>query len=165
MIEAGRRQAIAMAPALQTCRFTVVLSSPMRRALETCELAGFASGATVCDDLCEWDYGEYEGLTTPQIRSQVPGWYLWRDGCPGGEQPDQVGARADRVLALVAAADGDALLFGHSHIMRVLSARALEQPVAFGARLALSAGSLCVLGFERGTRVIRRWNAVPDQLL
>jgi len=164
LIEVGREQARAMAPLLRGLRFGLVLSSPMRRALDTCELAGFGSVVSVSDDLHEWDYGEYEGLTTPQIRSSAPEWNLWRDGCPGGEPPDEVEARADRVLAGISETDGDALVFAHGHILRVIASRWVEQPVAFGARIALSAGSLSVLGYERETRVIRRWNLVPGEL-
>ncbi len=165
LLEAGREQARALAPVLRGQHFALVLSSPMRRALETCELAGFGTDATVSDALCEWDYGEYEGLTTREIRSRVPEWNLWRDGCPGGESPEQIGIRADRALAALGEVDGDALIFAHGHILRVLSARWLECPVAFGANLLLSAGSLCVLGYDRGTRVIVRWNAVPGEVL
>jgi broad specificity phosphatase PhoE len=111
------------------------------------------------DDLREWDYGEYEGLTTPQIREQRPDWWLWRDGCPGGEQPDQVAARADRALERARAAGGDVLAFAHGHILRVVAARWAEQDAAFGARLVLKAGAVSVLGFERETQVITRWNA------
>jgi broad specificity phosphatase PhoE len=161
LIEAGREQARALGAPLRGHSFSLVLSSPMRRALETCSLAGFDSVVSVSDDLHEWDYGEYEGLTTPQIRESRPDWNLWRDGCPGGESPEQVGARADRVLASLCAADGDALLFAHGHILRVIGARWIEQPVGFGARLGLSAGSLSELGFERETRVVRRWSLVP----
>jgi broad specificity phosphatase PhoE len=161
LIDAGSEQARALGGMLRSHDFALVLSSPLRRALETAELAGFADAAEISSDLAEWNYGEYEGLTTPQIRSARPDWWLWRDGCPGGEQPSDVGARADRVLERAEEADGEVLIFGHGHILRVISARWLECPVAFGARLALSAGSLSVLGFERETRVLRLWNRVP----
>jgi probable phosphoglycerate mutase len=141
--------------------FAVVLSSPLRRARETCEIAGFASRAELDDDLREWGYGEYEGLTTPEIRERDPDWSLWRDGCPGGEQPSEVAARADRVLARLAAAGGDALVFAHGHVLRVLAARWLSLEAALGARLALGAGAISVLGHERDTRVVERWNHVP----
>ncbi len=163
LIEAGREQARSLAPALSGSSFALVLSSPMRRALETCELAGFGVAVEESDDLQEWDYGEYEGLTTPQIWEAAPSWNLWRDGCPGGETPEQVGARADRVLVRAHEANGDVLLFAHGHILRVISARWIEQPVAFGARVALSAGSLSALGYERETRVVRLWNQVPGE--
>src|SRR5205823_1089618 len=112
----------------------------------------------VVEDLREWDYGEYEGLTTPEIRESRPDWYLWRDGCPGGEMPEQVQARADRVLQLLRGADGDALAFGHGHILRVMAARWIALPVSGGARLALSAGAISTLGFERETEVLSSWN-------
>jgi probable phosphoglycerate mutase len=141
---------------------TLVLSSPFRRALETAEIAGFKDRVVIDEGLHEWDYGEYEGLTTPQIREQRPDWNLWRDGCPGGESPAQVGERADRVLSRLAAADGDALVFGHGHFSRVLTARWAEMEVAEGARFKLGAGALSVLGHERETRAIERWNLTPD---
>jgi probable phosphoglycerate mutase len=164
LLEAGREQARGLARALGGQRFSMVLSSPMRRALETCELAGFGSAVKQSDGLCEWDYGEYEGVTTPDIRSIAPDWNIWRDGCPGGESPEQIGARADRVLGSLDEVDGDVLIFAHGHLLRVLSARWLQCPVSFGARLALSAGSVSVLGYERETRVIRHWNFVPGEL-
>jgi probable phosphoglycerate mutase len=114
--------------------------------------------AVISNDLHEWDYGEYEGLTTPQIREVRPDWNLWRDGGPGGELPEQVGARADRVLSVLRAADGDSLVFAHGHIIRVIGARWVDQPVAFGARLALSTGAISRLGFERETEVLAEWN-------
>jgi probable phosphoglycerate mutase len=114
--------------------------------------------AEIDDDLREWDYGEYEGLTTPEIRSSNPGWWLWRDGCPGGEGPTQISDRADAVLARVGEVDGDVLAFAHGHILRVLAARWVSLSVDAGARLALSAGAISVLGHERETRVIESWN-------
>ena len=147
LTERGRERARALAEQLAGRRFGLVLCSPLRRARETCELAGFGGVMELCDDLREWDYGEYEGLTTPEIRERDPGWLMWRDGCPGGERPDQVGARADRALARLRSADGDAIAFAHGHILRVT-----------GARFALGAGALSVLGFERETEVLSRWN-------
>ena len=160
LLEAGREQALAMAPVLQEQRFATVLCSPLRRARETCELAGFGARAETCEDLREWDYGDYEGLTTPEIRAERPDWNLWRDGCPGGESPERVGARADRVLERLQRVEGAALLFAHGHILRVLSARWLEMPPAAGARFVLAAGALSRLGFERETRVLREWNRI-----
>lgn len=156
---AGRERAHALASQLSGLSFSLVLTSPLKRARETCELAGFGDVAELCDDLKEWDYGTYEGLTTPEIWEQRPDWNLWRDGCPGGETPEQVGARADAALARLRAADGDALAFAHGHILRVVTARWLEMPVAAGARFALAAGGVGELGFERKTEVLRRWNA------
>jgi probable phosphoglycerate mutase len=158
LIDVGRRRAEALGAELAGREFAAVLSSPLKRALETCRLAGFGDRVEIVDDLHEWDYGEYEGLTTPQIRESRPDWNLWRDGCPGGEMPDQVQARADRVLTRVRALDGDALVFAHGHILRVIAARWIALPAAAGARLALSAGARCTLGFERETEVLQSWN-------
>lgn len=158
LTERGRARARAVGGELEGREFALVLCSPLRRARETCELAGFGARAVICEDLREWDYGEYEGLTTPQIREQRPDWDLWRDGCPGGELPAQVGARADRALACLREARGDGLAFAHAHILRVLTARWLAMEVAAGARFALSAGGASVLGYERETEVVVQWN-------
>ena len=158
LTERGRERARALGAVLGDWQFALVLCSPLRRARETCELAGFAGVAVPCDDLREWDYGEYEGLTTPEIRELDPEWLLWRDGCPGGEQPRQVGERADRALERLRGADGDALAFAHGHILRVVTARWLGMEVTAGARFALSAGGLGALGWERETEVLTRWN-------
>ena len=109
LIEEGRERAEALGPMLARWDFSLVLTSPLRRARETCELAGFGPRAEVCEDLLEWDYGDYEGLTTPQIREQRPDWSLWVDGCPDGEQPEEVGARADRALARLRGAGGSSI--------------------------------------------------------
>ena len=154
----GRAVARALAPALRDREFALVLVSPLSRARETCELAGLGDGAVPTPDLLEWDYGDYEGLTTPQIRAQRPDWNLWRDGCPGGESPQEVGARVDRVIARALEAPGDVALFAHGHVLRVLAARWIELPPGEGARLALSTGSLSLLGHERETRVVSEWN-------
>jgi broad specificity phosphatase PhoE len=161
LTEKGRERATRLGPALAGWTFALVLTSPLRRARETCQIAGFADRAEVCDDLREFDYGEYEGLTTPQIRETNPGWSLWRDGCPGGEMPDDVGARADRAIERMRTADGDVLAFAHGHIFRILTARWLQMKAAQGARFALSAGAMCVLGYERETEVIQVWNKEP----
>jgi broad specificity phosphatase PhoE len=161
LVEAGRKRAGALADELAGRSFALVLCSPLRRARETCELAGFGGPAVVDEDLREWDYGEYEGLTTPEIRERRPDWWLWTDGCPGGESPAQMAVRADRVLARLRAADGDAIAFAHGHILRVLAARWVGQGPEFGAHLTLAAGGLSVLGFERDTEVLTRWNTGP----
>jgi broad specificity phosphatase PhoE len=161
LIEEGRERAEALAPLLARWDFSLVLTSPLRRARETCELAGFADRAVICEDLREWDYGDYEGLTTPQIRERRPDWSLWRDGCPNGEQPDEVGARADRGLERLRSGGGNALAFAHGHIFRVIAARWIELPASGGGRLALRAGAMCVIGFERDTQVIQLWNDAP----
>ena len=159
LTDGGRRRAAGLASALRG-PFALVLCSPLLRARETAEIAGFAD-PEIDDDLHEWDYGEYEGLTTPEIREQNPDWILWRDGCPGGESPDQVAARADRAIARLADAGGDALAFAHGHILRVLAARWISLDASGGARFALSAGAISVLGYERETRVIQQWNYTP----
>jgi broad specificity phosphatase PhoE len=159
LTEKGRERARGLGRQLAERTFAIVLCSPLRRARETCELAGFGDVAELVPDLHEWDYGEYEGLTTPQIHETNPDWNLWRDGCPGGEQPAQVGARADRVLERLREAEGDALAFAHGHILRVITARWLWMAVAEGARFALQAGAVGVLGYERSTEVLSGWNA------
>ena len=154
----GREQARAVRDKLVGQRFSLVLCSPLHRAVETATLAGVGERIELCDDLQEWDYGDYEGLTTPQIRERNPSWDLWHDGCPGGESPDEVGARLDRVLARVAGVEGDALAFAHGHALRVLTARWLEMEVAAGARFKLAAAALGVLGHERETQALDRWS-------
>jgi probable phosphoglycerate mutase len=156
--DGGREAARALRPRLARWDFARVLVSPLQRARETCELAGLGEQAQVLADLHEWDYGDYEGLTTPQIHERRPDWYLWRDGCPGGESPWQVGARADAVLRQIGAVAGPVALFSHGHMLRVIGARWIEQPVLLGGRLALSAGALSVLAFERDVRVLSEWN-------
>ncbi len=158
LTEPGREQAQGLGAKLAGQTFDLVLCSPMQRARETCELAGFGDVAERCDELVEWNYGDYEGLTTPQIRETVPGWRLWWDGCPGGESPAEIGARVDSVLARLHAVKGDALAFAHGHVLRVLTARWLEMEVSAGARFMLAAGSVGTLGHERDWSVIERWN-------
>jgi broad specificity phosphatase PhoE len=166
LLPEGRRQAEELSRMLGAADFNRVLCSPLRRARETCELAGFGDRAEIVEDLREWDYGDYEGLTTPEIRRRRPAWSLWRDGCPGGESPGQVSARADRVLALATSADGEgqregrapALLFAHGHILRVVSARWIGLEVDGGSRLVLRPAAVGLLGHERETRVIEGWN-------
>jgi broad specificity phosphatase PhoE len=158
LLPEGEERAKVVGSELAGRSFALVVSSPYRRARETAALSGFPN-PEIWEDLHEWDYGEYEGLTTPEIREQRPSWWLWTDGCPGGESPDEIAARADGVLSRLRAADGDAIAFAHGHILRVLAARWMEMPVDAGARLALSAGAISALGFERETQVIRQWNA------
>ncbi|HEX6388716.1 MAG TPA: histidine phosphatase family protein [Solirubrobacteraceae bacterium] len=158
LTDEGRERARALGEALRRRRFAVVLASPLDRARETAALAGLGEHAQLREDLLEWDYGDYEGITTPDIRAERPGWYLWRDGVPNGESADEVAARCDRVIEELVAAPGDVAVFAHGHVLRALSARWVEQPVAFGGRLYLATGSLSVLGFEREVRVIRSWN-------
>jgi broad specificity phosphatase PhoE len=154
----GRLHASSLPERLDRRAFAAVFTSPLSRAKETAEIAGYGPQAEELGDLVEYDYGDYEGLTTPEIREQRPDWYLWRDGVPNGESPDDVGARADRVIERALAVEGDVALFAHGHILRVIGARWVEEPAAFGGRIALSTGAICRLGFERETRVIRTWN-------
>jgi len=159
LTDAGRRAAKALGQALAERSFEVVLTSPRRRARETCALAGLGERARVVEDLAEWDYGEYEGLTTLRIRAQRPGWSLWRDGAPGGEAASEVGARADRVLRELGDVRGDAAVFSHGHFLRVLAARWVGLAPEEGGLLgALAPASLGVLGRERENRVLTAWN-------
>jgi probable phosphoglycerate mutase len=138
--------------------FPLVLTSPRIRARETAELAGFPA-AVVDDDLAEWFYGDYEGISTEEIRRSDPGWTIWSHPAPGGETAAEVGERTDRVIGRAREADGDVLLFGHAHALRALAARWLGQPVSEGRLYRLDTGTLSVLGYERETPVIERWNS------
>jgi probable phosphoglycerate mutase len=158
LTDRGREQAEALHEKLAGQRFSLVLSSPLRRALETCSLAGVGDVVSICEDLHEWDYGDYEGLTTVEIRERNPSWNLWTEGCPGGESPAEIGARVDRALDRLRAAEGAALAFAHGHVLRVLTARWLEMAVAAGARFKLAAAGLAVLGYERETQVLEAWS-------
>jgi broad specificity phosphatase PhoE len=160
LTDAGRALASEIAPQLARRSFAAVLVSPLRRARETCEICGLGSQAQTRNALMEWDYGDYEGLTSPQIDAQRPGWSLWRDGCPGGESAGDVGRRADTVIAEVAEIDGDVAIFSHGHILRVLAARWIELDPASGARLILGTGACSVLGQEHDVRAIASWNLV-----
>jgi broad specificity phosphatase PhoE len=138
-------------------QFDLVLTSPRLRARHTAELAGFTD-AEVDDDLVEWDYGDYEGVTTAEIRKTVPGWTIWNYPVPNGESPEQVTARLDRVKQRVAAVPGDVLIFGHSHALRALTARWLELDVSSGRHFVLATATVCVLGWERESPAVLRWN-------
>ena len=155
--ETGRRQAEAAGATLRRRRFALVLTSPLQRAAESCRLAGFRD-AVEDDNLMEWDYGAYEGRTTPEIREERPGWTLWKDGVPDGETAAEIGARVDRVIARVRAVEGDVALFAHGHVLRVLTARWLGLDPADGRLFALDTATISVLGYERETPVIRLWN-------
>jgi probable phosphoglycerate mutase len=142
-------------------RFALVLTSPMQRARRTAELAGFGDRAEVTDDLCEWDYGEYEGRTTDEIQREVPGWTVWTHPMVGGETAAEVGVRVDRVLVRVRAvheSGGDAIAFGHGHCLRILGARWVELGPLDGRRFALATATLSILGREHATPVVARWN-------
>jgi broad specificity phosphatase PhoE len=152
----GREKAVELKNRLAGREFALVLASPRRRAVDTAALAGFEP--EVDENLVEVDYGDYEGLTTPEIRETRPGWSLWADGSPGGETVAQAGARVDRVIERALAADGDVALFAHGHILRVLGARWVGLPAEHGANLLLDTAAVCELGFERETRVLAHWN-------
>jgi broad specificity phosphatase PhoE len=160
LTERGERNARSLGERLRGMVFAKVLVSPLRRASRTAELAGFGSVAELDPDLTEWDYGRYDGLTTAEIHKERPDWSLFRDGCPGGESVEAVGARADRVVAKLRAIDGQVLLFGHGHFFRVVTARWLGLPPSDGRLYFLSTASLSQLGYEhsRDDPVIRLWN-------
>lgn len=163
LTELGSRQAEDLAPRLTARRFVLVLTSPSRRAAATASLAGFGDVAETDDAAVEWDYGAYEGRTTADLRVDVPAWSLWSDGVPGGETAAQVAARADRVLARLRAADGDALLFSHGHFLRVMAARWLGLGPEAGRFFALGPASVSVLGWEREQPVLVCWNDVAPE--
>ena len=162
LLESGRRDAERLRERLAGRSFALVLTSPYARARETATLAGLGD-AQIDEDLAEFDYGEYEGLTTPEIRATRPGWSVWVDGAPGGETVEQVGVRADRVIERALAADGDVAVFAHGHLLRVLAARYIGLPACHGGNLALSTGSVSELGLERERRVISLWNDTCHQ--
>lgn len=160
----GELNARLLAGPMAGVRFGRVLTSPRQRARRTCELAGLGAAAEVEPDLAEWDYGDYEGLTSAEILQRNPGWRLFRDGCPGGESPQQVGARADRLIARLRAMEGEVALFTHGHFGRVLAARWIGLPACDGERLLLDTAGLGILAFEHGNRdapVLALWNAHP----
>jgi probable phosphoglycerate mutase len=156
----GERNALSLHQRLEGVVFAKVLVSPRLRARRTCELAGFGDRAEVEPDLQEWDYGEYEGRRTADIRQERPDWYLFRDGCPGGESVEAIGGRADRVVAHLRALNGNVLIFSHGHILRVLAARWLGLPPGDARLFVLSTAALSILGYEhtRNEPAIRLWN-------
>lgn len=161
LTDAGRDKVVLAGQRLRGQHFTRVLTSPLTRARETCELTGFAGQAELHEGLREWDYGRYEGRTTSEIRDQVPGWELYRDGAPGGEAPDEVAARVDALvgeLVELCRAGGHALLFSHGHLLRALAVRWIGQPIGLGRFLGLGTGSISTLGWKRELRVIEHWN-------
>jgi probable phosphoglycerate mutase len=159
LTEAGREAAQRLGLRLVGQRFDLVLSSPLSRAADTCRLAvPGADRVELTDDLMEWDYGKYEGLRTAEIRERRPGWLLWTDGVPEGETIDQVAARVDRVIARARQVDGDVALCAHGHLLRVLAARWLDEPPAFGGRLKLDTAALSILGWDRELPALLLWN-------
>jgi probable phosphoglycerate mutase len=154
----GRRDAKRLTPLLSRIGFVQVLSSPLQRARATCELTGLGDRLETDADLIEWNYGEYEGLTFDQIRAKAPGWTIFTHGCPGGESPEQVAARADRLIGRLRRIEGKVALFAHGHILRVLAARWIELPPAAGAHFLLDTSTISVLGNYRDTPALKRWN-------
>jgi len=154
----GRRQAERMRPVLARHTFALVLVSPLQRARETCDLVGLGAAALGDRSLMEWNYGEYEGHTPQQIQAKRPGWLIFRDGCPGGETPSQVGARVDQVVTRVRAAKGDVALFAHGHVLRVLAARWIGLPPRAGQHFLLNTGTLSVLTYYHEVPAVRVWN-------
>jgi probable phosphoglycerate mutase len=159
LLESGIERARTLAPVLAGFDFARVLCSPLQRARQTAELAGFGARLEIVPELTEWDYGEYEGLTSDAIWAQRPGWQLWTDGAPGGESPAAVAARADHVIAEAVRSGGDVLMFAHGHILRVLVARWIGEGASAGARFNLNPATISILGHEHGQRVVGRWNA------
>jgi len=156
----GERSALSLGERLKDTTFVKVLVSPRSRARRTCELAGFSDQAEVDPDLQEWDYGQYEGRRTADIRQERPDWYLFRDGCPSGESVEAIGDRADRVVARLRALNGNVLIFSHGHISRVLTARWLGLPAGHARYFVLSTAALSILGYEHHLNepAVRLWN-------
>ena len=158
LTDKGRPLAERMRPALAREAFALVLCSPMQRSRETCALTGLGDKAVIDADLAEWNYGQYEGLTPKQIQERRPGWLIFRDGCPGGESPEQVGVRVDRVIERARAAQGDVALFAHGHVLRVLAARWIGLPAGAGQHFLLDTGTLCILGYYHDIPAVKVWN-------
>lgn len=158
LTELGRRQADELATMLGNRDFALVLSSPLSRALDTGNRAGLLATPELSDDLLEWDYGVYEGITTAETRLEIPGWSVWTHPILDGESIEEVGLRADAVIGRIKGADGATVLFAHGHYLRILTARWLGLPATAGRHFALDAATVSVLGFERENRVIRQWN-------
>ncbi len=159
LTENGRERARLLLPEMAKWDFALVLSSPLIRAVETCRIAGLGDRAQLEPDLVEWNYGEYEGVTTAEIRKTVPGWTVFSHPSPGGETPEQVAERVDRVIARARAATGDVVLFAHGHVLRVLTARWLDLDPRMAKHFVLSTGTISVLGWERETPALQLWNA------
>lgn len=161
LTDEGRGHAAAIGRYLAGRHFALVLTSPLGRARDTCQIAGYGDVAIVDPDLSEWNYGDYEGRKTADIRSERPGWNLWNDGVPNGESIEQVAERARRVIDRAVGAQGDTALFAHGHLLRILASCWLELPPTAARLFALGTASISVLGYERETRVMSRWNLVP----
>jgi probable phosphoglycerate mutase len=159
LTEHGRQVAKLLRPILAKESFSLALTSPLQRARETCRLAGFEDVGHIEPDLMEWNYGRYEGLTPAEIHATAPGWLLFRDGAPDGEQPDEIGARVDRVIEKARAVTGDVIVFAHGHVLRVLAARWVGLPSSEGQHFLLDTATMNILSYYRGIPAIKRWNA------
>ena len=161
LLPEGEAEARALGPVLSQQQFAAVFSSPLQRAQRTCELAGLGDQMQICDDIIEWNYGDYEGITTATIRESIPEWTVWSHGCPNGEDPPEVEARCARAIstALAIPEDGDVALFAHGHILRALAGTWLGLGATGGQLMKLGTASVSILGWERGTPTIQRWNA------
>jgi probable phosphoglycerate mutase len=159
LTENGRNLAKLLHPVLSKESFALVLTSPLQRAKETCRLSGLGDQAELDANLMEWNYGDYEGLTSEQIHEKTPGWLIFTDGAPGGETPEQVGERADRVIRRARAVKGNVALFAHGHILRVLVARWINLPATAGRKFLLDTGTLNILSYYRGFPAVKTWNA------
>ncbi len=158
----GEEESRALAPRLRTLAFTQILVSPRLRARQTCALAGFGAGRRIEPDLCEWDYGRYEGLCTLDIQRERPGWNIWRDGCPGGESPADVTARADRLIARLCSMQGSVAVFSHGHFGAALAVRWIGLALVEGQHLSMHTASVSLLGMDphhEGRRTLDLWNA------
>ncbi len=158
LTERGAERAVEIRRYLEGRSFAMVLCSPRLRARRTCEIAGYGAVAQINENLSEWDYGDYEGRSTAEIREERPNWNLWRNGVPNGETLEQVGHRAQKVIDQAVTADGPVALFAHGHILRILASCWLDLPPAGGQLFSLGTGSVSTLGFERDTRVVLTWN-------
>lgn len=161
LTDRGRERAQKIRDYLHGKTFSMVLTSPLERARETCAIAGYGDVAQIDDDLSEWNYGVYEGRTTNDIQKEIPGWSVWTSPIIDGETIDQVAERANRVIARAAAKGGSVALFAHGHILRILAACWIQSPPIMGSRLALGTGTVSTLGYEHETRVITLWNRDP----
>ena len=159
LTENGRTMPRLLAPILAKVTFARIFTSPLKRARETCELAGLGERAEIDHDLVEWNYGDYEGLTTKEIQAKTPGWMLFRDGCPGGDGPEDVARRVDSVIGRVRAVEGDVALFAHGHVFRVFVARWIGLQATAGCHFVLDTATVGVLSYYRDVPAIKRWNA------
>ena len=159
LTENGRTMPRLLAPILAKVTFARIFTSPLKRARETCELAGLGERAEIDHDLVEWNYGDYEGLTTKEIHAKTPDWMLFRDGCPGGDGPEDVARRVDSVIGRVRAVEGDVALFAHGHVFRVFVARWIGLQATAGCHFVLDTATVGVLSYYRGVPAIKRWNA------